>query len=72
MSAMMPSASGMPHSTPALDSAASSSPDSTRMGTPGMRACRLATNSGPLEASRTAAVASTSNGSAPMARAMAW
>ena len=51
---------------------ASSSPARTWIGTPGMRACSAATKSGPLVASRTAAVASTSSGSAPMARATAW
>ncbi len=41
------------------------------MATPGIRLRSPATNAAPLLASRTAAVASTSNGSAPIARAMA-
>ena len=70
MSASTPSAWGMPHSTPAADNPASSSPDSTRIGTPGIRARKPSTKAGPFVASRTAAVARTSSGSAPMARAM--
>ena len=67
----MPSAVGMPHSTPIAEYSASSTPDSTRIGTSGMRDCSAATKSGPFLASRTAAVASTSNGCAPIARATA-
>ena len=57
--------------SPSAAKRASSSPDRMRIGTPGIRASSARTNSAPLEASRTAAVASTSSGSARMARAMA-
>ena len=57
---------------PSAEKRASSSPERTRIGTPGIRAWSARTNSPPLEASRTAAVASTSKGSARMARPMAW
>ena len=68
----MPSAPGKPSSTPSAESSASVSPARMRIGTPGIRACSAATKAGPLLASRTAAVASTSSGSARMARATAW
>ena len=48
ISASTPSADGMPHSSPAADSSASCSPVRMRTGTPGMRACRPATNAGPF------------------------
>jgi len=68
----MPSASDTPHCSPAADSVASSGPDRIRIAAPGMRSRSAATNASPLLASRTAAVASTSNGSARIAWAMAW
>jgi hypothetical protein len=71
ISARMPSAVGMPHTTPSADNSASCVPGSTRIGTSGMRDCSSFTKSGPLLASRTAAVASTSNGWACIARATA-
>jgi hypothetical protein len=43
-----------------------------RMRKPGMRSCMAATKASPLAASRTAAVATTSSGSARMACATAW
>jgi hypothetical protein len=61
----------MPHSTPSAESTASSGPESTVIFRLGMRAHKAWTNSGPFCASRTAEVASTSNGLAPMARTMA-
>ena len=66
-----PSAAGMPHSTPSAASAASAPPDRMVMRMSGISAIIAATNSWPFSASRTAEVASTSNGAAPMARAMA-
>ena len=72
MSARMPSAPRMPQRSPAADIAASSGPDSTEMVAPGIRSRRAAMKSAPLLASRTAAVASTANGAAFMARAITW
>ena len=50
---------------------ASSTPDSTRIVASGIRAASVAMKSAPFFASRTAAVASTSNGLAPIACATA-
>ena len=52
----MPSGLWMPETTPSADSFASRGPDRISMGTPQMRSA-LAMKSGPLEASRQAAVA---------------
>ena len=43
ISARMPSAAGMPHSTPIAEYSASCCPDRMRIGTPGMRDCSRAT-----------------------------
>ena len=62
----------MPQRSPAADIAASSGPDSTLITAPGIRSCSAAMKAGPLLASRTAAVANTSNGAACIARAITW
>ncbi len=59
-----PSASGIPEMTPSAASRASSSPDSTTISA-GKRARMRSTSSGPLDASRTAEVASTATCGAP-------